>query len=77
MCAVCLLASQVEEVSTEVHRLSRCLSQAQFPSSGSTQTDEQMGEQASVNKVADITVYSCCHMTNLQLQLFSFFLLPS
>ncbi|XP_041795373.1 synaptotagmin-5 [Chelmon rostratus] len=44
-------STRVEEVSTEVHRLSRCLSQAQFPSSGSTQTDEQMGEQASVNKV--------------------------
>lgn len=44
-------STRVEEVNTEVHRLSRCLSQASFPTPESRLTDRQMGEQASVKKV--------------------------
>ncbi|XP_022061284.2 synaptotagmin-1-like isoform X2 [Acanthochromis polyacanthus] len=44
-------STKVEDVSTEAHRLSRCLSQTSFPSSGSSQRDEDMGEQESIKKV--------------------------
>lgn len=44
------LSTTVEDVSTEARRLSRCLSQASFPS-GSNQTDGHMGERANIQKV--------------------------
>ncbi|XP_023152879.1 synaptotagmin-2 isoform X2 [Amphiprion ocellaris] len=44
-------STKVEDVSTEARRLSRCLSQTSFPSSGSSQRDEDMGEQESIKKV--------------------------
>ncbi|XP_044050872.1 synaptotagmin-2 isoform X3 [Siniperca chuatsi] len=44
-------AIKVEDVGTEVRRLSRCLSLASFPSSGSSQGDGDMGEQANIKKV--------------------------
>lgn len=44
-------STRVEEVNTEVHRLSRCLSQASFPMPESRLTDREIGEQASVKKV--------------------------
>lgn len=43
--------TRVEEVNTEVHRLSRCLSQTSLPMPESRLTDRQMGEQANVQKV--------------------------
>ncbi|XP_029290059.1 synaptotagmin-6 [Cottoperca gobio] len=43
--------TRVEHVSTEVRRLSRCLSQASFPSSESDQADGDMVEQANIKKV--------------------------
>lgn len=43
-------STRVEDVSTEVCRLSRCLSQVSLPS-GSNQTDGHMGEQANIKKV--------------------------
>lgn len=54
MC-VCLhdfVSPQVENVNTEVRRLSRCLSQASLPSSGSVQAHGEMEEQANNTKVA-------------------------
>ncbi|XP_040893348.1 synaptotagmin-2 [Toxotes jaculatrix] len=42
--------TKVEDVSTEAHRLSRCLSQAQFPSSGSSQSEGDVGEQTNITK---------------------------
>ncbi|XP_035521117.1 synaptotagmin-2 [Morone saxatilis] len=44
-------STKVEEVSTEAHRLSRCLSQASFPCSGSSQAHGHMKEQAIIKKV--------------------------
>ncbi|XP_018559020.1 synaptotagmin-2 [Lates calcarifer] len=44
-------STTVEDVSTEVHRLSRCLSQDPFPSSGSSQAEGDIGEQANFKKV--------------------------
>uniref|UniRef100_UPI0037E7833A synaptotagmin-5 n=1 Tax=Semicossyphus pulcher TaxID=241346 RepID=UPI0037E7833A len=44
-------STRVEDVNTEVQRLSRCLSQTLFPSLGSTQTEGDMGEQANIKKV--------------------------
>lgn len=46
----------MEDASTEVHRLSRCLSQGSFPSSESTEAEGDMGEQDNVKKVA-VTKY--------------------
>lgn len=47
-------ALQVENVSTEVRRLSRCLSQDSFPSSEYRQTEGDTGEQANMKKVGDL-----------------------
>lgn len=59
-CVACVTDTpQVAEVSTEVHRLSRCLSQASFPSSGPSQTDGDLGEHGNIKRVTDITL-SCC-----------------
>ncbi|XP_054475514.1 synaptotagmin-2 [Anoplopoma fimbria] len=44
-------STRMENVSTEVRRLSRCLSQASFPSLGSSQADGEVGEQANIKKV--------------------------
>ncbi|KAM9352092.1 synaptotagmin-2 [Symphorus nematophorus] len=44
-------STRVEDVSTEVCRLSRCLSQASFPSSGSSQEDGELREQDNIKKV--------------------------
>ncbi|XP_023262997.1 synaptotagmin-2-like [Seriola lalandi dorsalis] len=44
-------STKVEDVSTEVHRLSRCLSQASLPSSGSSQAEGDFGQQANIKKV--------------------------
>ncbi|XP_070763790.1 synaptotagmin-2 [Enoplosus armatus] len=44
-------STRVEDVGTEVCRLSRCLSQASFPASGSSQGDGDTGEQANIKKV--------------------------
>lgn len=54
-CLLCLHALQLEDGSTEICRLSRCLSQALFPSSGFNQLDIHMVEQANIKKVVDIT----------------------
>lgn len=54
-CLLCLHALQLEDGSTEIRRLSRCLSQALFPSSGFNQLDIHMVEQANIKKVIDIT----------------------
>ncbi|XP_041652555.1 synaptotagmin-5 isoform X2 [Cheilinus undulatus] len=43
--------TRVEDVNKEVQRLSRCLSQNLVPSSDSSQTEEVMGDQASIKKV--------------------------
>ncbi|XP_073328700.1 synaptotagmin-2 [Pagrus major] len=43
--------TRVEEVSTEVGRLSRCLSQTSCPPTGSSQADRHMAEQDKVRKV--------------------------
>lgn len=43
--------TRVEDVGTEVRRLSHCLSQASAPSSGSSQADGDIREQASIKKV--------------------------
>lgn len=43
--------TRVENVSADIHRLSRCLSQASSPPSGSSQADGDMGEQANIKKV--------------------------
>ncbi|KAK5867880.1 hypothetical protein PBY51_012337 [Eleginops maclovinus] len=44
-------STRVENVNTEVRRLSRCLSQSSLPSRGSVQADGEMEEQADNNKV--------------------------
>ncbi|TMS05190.1 hypothetical protein E3U43_004440 [Larimichthys crocea] len=44
-------STRMEDASTEVHRLSRCLSQGSFPSSESTEAEGDMGEQDNVKKV--------------------------
>ncbi|XP_071313754.1 synaptotagmin-2 isoform X3 [Trachinotus anak] len=44
-------STTVADVSTEVHRLSRCLSQAQCPSSESIQAVGDIGEQANIKQV--------------------------
>lgn len=44
-------STRVENVNTEVRRLSRCLSQASSPSSGSSQADGDMREEANVKQV--------------------------
>lgn len=66
---------QVEEVSTEVGRLDRCLSQALCPPTGSNQTDRHVEEQDKVRMVADMSVilqficlaffYAFCLMADL------------
>lgn len=53
---ICLHGIKVEEVSTEVCRLSRCLSQTSIPSSGSSQAEAHTGEKAKVRKVRGITL---------------------
>lgn len=45
---VCL---QLEDVSTEAHRLSRCLAQPSFPSLASTEAAGDKEEQATIQKV--------------------------
>ncbi|XP_070828618.1 synaptotagmin-2 isoform X2 [Chaetodon trifascialis] len=54
-------STRVEEVNTEAHRLSRCLSQASFPAPESRLTDRQMGEEASVKKVEGLQDHSQKH----------------
>ncbi|XP_008304728.1 synaptotagmin-2 [Stegastes partitus] len=49
-------STRVEDVNTEAHRLSRCLSQASFPPS--SQRDEDMGEQESITKVDGVLRFS-------------------
>nr|XP_020442918.1 synaptotagmin-2-like [Monopterus albus] len=44
-------APKLEDISTEVHKLSRCLSQSLLSFSGSSQTDMDMAEEANVTKV--------------------------
>ncbi|XP_045894418.1 synaptotagmin-2-like isoform X1 [Micropterus dolomieu] len=59
--------TRVEDVGTEVRRLSRCLSQASFPSSGSSQGDSDAGKQAT-KKVDGSLRFSIYH-DQLQSQL--------
>ncbi|XP_076590022.1 synaptotagmin-2 isoform X2 [Chaetodon auriga] len=54
-------STRVEEVNTEVHRLSRCLSQASLPMPESRLTDRQMGEQTIVKKVEGLQDHSQKH----------------
>ncbi|KAI4825511.1 hypothetical protein KUCAC02_021191, partial [Chaenocephalus aceratus] len=58
----------VENVNTEVRRLSRCLSQASLPSSGSVQADGEMEEQANNTKVEGTLRFSI-YYDQLQSQL--------
>ncbi|XP_039990164.1 synaptotagmin-2 [Xiphias gladius] len=58
-------STKVEEVSTEVHRLSRCLSQAPFPSSGSGQAEGDMGEQANIKKLQSRLVVTILQVEGL------------
>ncbi|XP_078113904.1 synaptotagmin-2 isoform X1 [Sander vitreus] len=62
-------STRVEEVSTEVHRLSRCLSQTSFPSSGSSQADRDMGEQANIKNVVNGSLRFSIYYDQLQSQL--------
>ncbi|XP_037622549.1 synaptotagmin-2 [Sebastes umbrosus] len=60
--------TRVENVNADVRRLSRCLSQASFPSSGSSQADGDMGEQANIKKVDGSLCFSI-YYDQLQSQL--------
>ncbi|XP_034061788.1 synaptotagmin-2 isoform X2 [Gymnodraco acuticeps] len=61
-------STRVENVNTEVRRLSRCLSQASLPSSGSVQADGEMEEQANNTKVEGTLRFSI-YYDQLQSQL--------
>ncbi|XP_068588077.1 synaptotagmin-2 [Cebidichthys violaceus] len=61
-------STRMENVSTEVHRLSRCLSPASFASSGSSQADGATGEQANIKKV-DGSIRFSIYYDQLQSQL--------
>ncbi|XP_031731566.1 synaptotagmin-5 isoform X2 [Anarrhichthys ocellatus] len=60
--------TRMENVRTEFRRLSRCLSPASFPSSGSSQADGDTGEQANIKKVAGSLHFSI-YYDQLQSQL--------
>lgn len=57
----------MEDVRMEVRRLSRCLSDGCLLSSGSSQADGDLGEQANLQTVTDIQLFSSNHETILQL----------
>ncbi|XP_071313735.1 synaptotagmin-2 isoform X1 [Trachinotus anak] len=59
-------STTVADVSTEVHRLSRCLSQAQCPSSESIQAVGDIGEQANIKQLQSRLVVTVLQVEGLQ-----------